>query len=62
MSASRMCRAASSNVSPARSVTGDLFMISCTVCATVHHAAGITSELSASLGVGTGGRVIGELF
>ncbi|HEX3148061.1 MAG TPA: DUF1501 domain-containing protein [Gemmataceae bacterium] len=32
------------------------------VCATVHHAAGITSELSASLGVGTGGRVIGELF
>jgi uncharacterized protein (DUF1501 family) len=32
------------------------------VCATVHQAAGITSELSASLGVGTGGRVIGELF
>ena len=32
------------------------------VCATVHHAAGITSELSASLGVGTGGRVIEELF
>jgi uncharacterized protein (DUF1501 family) len=32
------------------------------VCATVHHVAGITSELSASLAVGTGGRVIGELF
>jgi hypothetical protein len=32
------------------------------VCATVHHVAGITSELSAQLGVGTGGRVIGELF
>ena len=32
------------------------------VCATVHHAAGITSELSAGLGVGTGGRVIEELF
>jgi uncharacterized protein (DUF1501 family) len=32
------------------------------LCATVHHAVGITSELSSSLGVGTGGRVIGELF
>src|SRR4030095_3695631 len=32
------------------------------VCATIHHTAGITSELSASLGVGTGGRVIEELF
>jgi uncharacterized protein (DUF1501 family) len=32
------------------------------LCATVHHAVGITSELSASLGVGTGGRVIEELF
>jgi uncharacterized protein (DUF1501 family) len=32
------------------------------LCATVHHAAGITSELSASLGVGTGGRVIEELY
>jgi uncharacterized protein (DUF1501 family) len=32
------------------------------LCATVHHAVGITSELSASLGIGTGGRVIGELF
>jgi uncharacterized protein (DUF1501 family) len=32
------------------------------VCATVHHAVGITSELSASLNVGTGGRVIEELF
>ena len=32
------------------------------LCATVHHAAGITSEQSASLGVGTGGRFIEELF
>jgi len=32
------------------------------VCATVHHAVGITSEQSARLGVGTGGRVIEELF
>jgi hypothetical protein len=32
------------------------------LCATVHHAVGITSETSASLGVGTGGRVIDELF
>lgn len=32
------------------------------LCATVHHAAGITSEMSASLGIGTGGRVIEELF
>jgi hypothetical protein len=32
------------------------------VCATVHHAVGISSELSASLNVGTGGRVISELF
>jgi len=32
------------------------------VCATVHHAVGITSEQSASLGIGTTGRVIGELF
>lgn len=32
------------------------------LCATVHHAVGITSELSASLNVGTGGRVISELF
>jgi uncharacterized protein (DUF1501 family) len=32
------------------------------VCATVHHAVGITSEMSASLNVGTGGRVIHELF
>ena len=32
------------------------------VCATLHHAVGITSEMSASLNVGTGGRVISELF
>ena len=32
------------------------------LCATAHHAVGITSELSARLGVGTGGRVIEELF
>jgi uncharacterized protein (DUF1501 family) len=32
------------------------------LCATVHHAVGISSELSASLNVGTGGRVITELF
>jgi uncharacterized protein (DUF1501 family) len=32
------------------------------LCATVHHAVGVTSEQSARLGVGTGGRVIGELF
>jgi hypothetical protein len=32
------------------------------VCATAHHAVGITSEQSASLNVGTGGRVIDELF
>jgi uncharacterized protein (DUF1501 family) len=32
------------------------------LCATVHHAVGITSELSASLGVSTSGRVIDELF
>jgi uncharacterized protein (DUF1501 family) len=32
------------------------------LCATVHHAVGITSELSASLCVGTGGRHIAELF
>lgn len=32
------------------------------MCATVHHAAGITSEISASLGISTGGRVIQELM
>ncbi len=32
------------------------------LCATVHHAVGINSELSASLGVATGGRVIEELL
>jgi Protein of unknown function (DUF1501) len=32
------------------------------MCSTVHHAVGITSELSAGLGVATGGRVIEELF
>jgi hypothetical protein len=32
------------------------------ICATVHHAAGITSEQANTLGVGTGGKVIEELF
>jgi hypothetical protein len=32
------------------------------LCATIHHAAGITSETSAALNVGTGGRLIEELF
>lgn len=32
------------------------------LCTTIHHAVGITSELSASLNVGTGGRMIEELF
>ena len=32
------------------------------LCATVHHAAGITSDVSNSLGVGTGGKVIEGLF
>jgi uncharacterized protein (DUF1501 family) len=32
------------------------------LCATVHHVVGISSELSASLNVATGGRVVNELF
>ena len=32
------------------------------LCATVHHAVGISSEQSAQLGLSTGGRVIEELF
>lgn len=32
------------------------------LCATIHHAVGITGELSSALNVGTGGRLIEELF
>jgi hypothetical protein len=32
------------------------------LAATIHHCVGITSEQSATLGIGTGGRVIEELF
>jgi hypothetical protein len=32
------------------------------IAATIHYAVGITSEQAATLGLGTGGKVIGELF